>query len=82
MLTNIRRRSAAIFAAVFGPNGVGFDELLLVIGLLLIARGLWLAWEPAAYLVPGLVILWIALPSRSVFVAQHHEPEKPSRRKT
>jgi len=77
----MRHRSAAVMAALFGPNGLERDELLIVVGLALLARGFWLAWPPAAYIVPGALILWMALPSRSAFIVRKPEgPEKPSRR--
>lgn len=78
----MRTRSAAIVAAVFGPHGIGRDEALITVGLLLLARGLWLAWPPAAYMVPGAIILWIALPSRTVFLVRSPEPDKAMRRTT
>lgn len=78
----MRTRSAALLAAMFGPNGFEREELLLTFALALIARGLWLAWQPGAYLVPGVVILWMVLPSRKAFVARPVEPEKKPERRT
>jgi hypothetical protein len=43
-------------------------ELLLVCALALIARGLLEVWHAGAYLVPGVVLLWIVLPTRHAFV--------------
>ena len=53
------------------------DELLLLLALALIARGLADVWQPGAWLVPGLVLLWIVLPTRRVFVVAD-----PDRRKS
>lgn len=77
----MRTHSLALVAAV--RKAIGADELLMLTALALIARGLWLTWQPGAYLVPGLVILWIAMPARSYFIARPPvmESEKPSRRK-
>ena len=69
----MRTRSAAMLAAMFGPNGFERDEILIVLALALIARGLWLVWQPGSYLVPGIVILWIALPTRSTLVSRQSE---------
>ena len=68
----MRQRSRALVAAVV--RHIGVNELGLAIALLLIARGLWLAWRPGAYLVPGLVLLWIALPSRVAFLVRPSAP--------
>lgn len=63
-------------------TAIGVDELLLVVALGLIAAGLWQAWKPGAYLVPGLVLLWIVLPARAAFVVRPPPPsEKGERRK-
>jgi hypothetical protein len=64
----MRSRSQAIVAAVM--DAVGIDELLLLTALGLIARGLWLAWRPGAYLVPGAILLWVVLPSRTAFLTR------------
>lgn len=48
---------------------VGADEAMLAIALMLIAAGFWSWWRPGAYLVPGVVLLWIALPSRVPFIS-------------
>lgn len=61
-------RSRAWLAAIFGPNGLQRDELFLLVGVLLLARGLWLAWAPAGYIAPGAIVLWIALPTRARFI--------------
>ena len=62
---------AARVAHVFG-----LDELLLAFALALIALGCWDAWRPGSYLVPGLALLWIALPVRAPFI----DPSVPKRR--
>lgn len=49
---------------------IGVDEVLLVVALLLIAAGMWQVWKPGAYLVPGIVLLWIVLPARAAFVVR------------
>lgn len=57
---------------LFGPSGIGFDEVLLFTGLALIAVGFW--WLPVlqlragALFAPGMAFVWIALPPRAPFV--------------
>ena len=58
---------------------VGAEELLLLVGLVLVSFGLWSVWKPGAFLVPGAVLVWIALPSRSPFVARPSEETKRKR---
>ena len=66
----VRRGATAV--GTFIADQIGRDELLLAGGLALVSVGLWETWRPGAYLVPGLVMLWIGLPSRAAFV------ERPS----
>lgn len=76
----MRGRSRALVAAL--ASIIGVDELVLGLALALIAAGLWQTWRPGAFLVPGIVLLWIALPARAGFITRlpgHHE--KPPRRK-
>ena len=55
---------------------IGRDEIVLVVALGLVGYGLWLtSWKPAAFIVPGLVLLWMALPPRKVFIVR---PDVPS----
>jgi hypothetical protein len=41
---------------------LGAQEVLLALALVLISTGLWQVWRPGAWLVPGIVLLYIALP--------------------
>ena len=59
---------------------IGRDEVVLFAGLALTAYGCWLVWPPAAYLVPGLVLVWMALPSRTAFIERPPAPDAKSRR--
>lgn len=72
MRSRLVRWGAAVSAVI------GLDELLLVVGLALLAYGFWLTWSPGAFLVPGAVLVWIALPSRRAFIDR---PAPPARRK-
>jgi hypothetical protein len=63
-LTRCKAAAAAIGRAF------GVDEILLTIALALIGVGMRMVWAPGAYLVPGAVLLWIALPQRAPFVAR------------
>lgn len=58
-----------------------FEEIGIVIALALIAVGFWWAWRPGAFLVPGLVILWLVLPTRRPFVVPP-DPQPPAGRKS
>jgi len=60
---------------------VGPDELALVTGLVLVAIGFWDLWRPGAFLVPGAVLLWLALPARYPFVTRHGPEPETARRK-
>ena len=39
-------------------------EACLAAGLLFLARGLWLIYPPAMWLVCGVVLIWLAMPER------------------
>lgn len=57
------------------------DVILLVLALGLIAVGLWQCWRPGAFLVPGVVLLWIAVPARRPFVVRDSDlTDRPSTR--
>ena len=60
---------------------IGRDEIVLVVALWLVGYGLWLTpWQPAAFIVPGVVLLWIALPPRKMFIQrQPAQPASPRR---
>ena len=46
------------------------DEVVVLVGLALVTAALWPRFEQGALLVPGLVLLWVALPTRDGFVAR------------
>lgn len=71
MRQRIARACKTCAAAIAGI--VGVDELLLVVGLVLITAGLWPVLDAVAFAVPGAVVLWIALPQRSPFVHRSTE---------
>jgi len=50
------------------------DVVLLILAVALIAAGCWSWWRPGAFVVPGLVLLWIALPTRTRFVHREGGP--------
>ena len=56
---------------------VGVDELLIGAGLGLVTAGLWSLVQQAALMAPGLVLLWIALPQRTTFVARGVSEKRP-----
>jgi hypothetical protein len=62
-------------------SAVGMDELLLAVALVLLTAGAWPVLEWVALVIPGAVLLWVALPSRAPFVARGSaEPPDASRR--
>jgi hypothetical protein len=40
-------------------------EACLVAGLLILVRGVWLIYPPAAWIVGGLILIWLSIPPRS-----------------
>lgn len=59
------RRLGSAVAAVVVSN---LDELVTVIGLVLVTVALWPSLERAALVVPGAVLVWIGMPVRKAFV--------------
>ena len=49
---------------------VGLDGFLFIVALLLITAGLWPWCGWGALLVPGAVLLWVVVPSRSPLVTR------------
>lgn len=75
--SRLARLRAAIAAAV------GIDELLLAAGLVLITVALWPVVNVSALLAPGVVMVWIALPTRAPFVPRATPPaDAPARRRS
>jgi hypothetical protein len=56
---------------------IDVDVILLALAVGLIAIGFWDWWRPGAFVVPGLVVLWIVLPSRRPFVVRDQQPSDP-----
>jgi hypothetical protein len=74
----LRARSLALWKAL--ASVIGPDEILLVVALTLVTVALW-PWVGQGALLPaGLVLLFVALPSRAPFVHRQPIPEKPTRR--
>lgn len=77
----MRPRVERVFAAVSAV--IGADELALIGALALLVVGLWPIVGRCALIVPGIVWLWLALPSRHPLVSRPPvAPEKPARRTT
>lgn len=57
--------------------GIGLDEVLFVVALLLLAAGLWSLVGWPALIAPGAILLWVTLPTRRPFVDR---PARPARR--
>lgn len=65
------RTYRAVLAAIV--SAVGPDEIHFWLGLALLSAGLWMVWAPGACLAPGLVLVWVSLPTRAPFVARSHQ---------
>lgn len=57
-------------------HAIGIDEIAVTLALALIAAGFWSWWRPGAFLVPGVVLLWLCLPARSVFIIRPKRGER------
>lgn len=68
----MRARSLALWGAL--TSIIGVDELLLTLALTLIVVALWPVIGRIALLVPGVCLLYVALPQRSPFL---HQPPSP-----
>lgn len=55
---------------------VGRDEVMLLAGLCMVAKGVSMVWAPGAWLVPGLILLWAFMPPRPSFLVG--SPAKPT----
>ncbi len=73
LLPRVRTLLTALWQALVAA--IGLDEIVLALALGLIGLGCWMVWKPGAFLVPGLVLLWLALPPRAPFV--NRPPDKP-----
>lgn len=85
----MRRMSALGLVVWRGVTAfLGPEEAVLLVALVLVTVGLWplaARWAGSgwtALLVPGLVLLWLALPSRAPFVIRDSAPTKPTGRNT
>lgn len=72
-------RALVVGLAASIQNAVGLDEILVSIALVLVTVALWPTFARGALLAPGLVLLWVALPARSVFLIPP-PVDKPKRR--
>ena len=60
--------------ATWCSSNIDVDDILVAVGLALLARGCWLVTPAAGWIVPGAILLWWALPQRPRFLA----PKPPS----
>lgn len=61
-------RRAAVRAWI--GSMIGVDELLLAVALTLVTVGSWPLLGRGALVVPGIVLLWIVLPTRGTFIVR------------
>ena len=66
---------AVTTVGVAGLQEIGVREVLLAVGAWCLARGL-ATWSPAAwYLVPGVLLVWLAIPTRRFPIVWGRAPE-------
>lgn len=58
-----------------------WDETLLIAGVLLVAAGCCFFYWPLALIISGLVLIWLALPSRRPFILPPSSQDRPSRKR-
>ena len=58
---------------------LGLAECLLLVGVGLVTGALWPAYGRLALLPAGVLLIWIALPSRTAFVVRPVVSKKPRR---
>jgi len=75
----MRQRSAVFARVAAGFVSAQRQELLVALAIGLLTYGLWPVIGRPALIVPGLVILWVALPTRRRFVEPMPAPP-PARR--
>lgn len=75
-----RRAAAAAAVRVWIGSMLGVDELLLAVALTLVTVGSWPLLGRGALVVPGIVLLWIVLPTRGTFIVRPTATEKKSDR--
>ncbi len=56
------------------PPRFDATDIVLAVALGLLAIGCGLVWLPGAFIAPGLVGLWLTLPSRAPFVSRPLKP--------
>lgn len=61
-------------------SAVDAADIWIAIALGLISYGCWDLYRPAAFIVPGVALLWIALPPRPPFFDRTEPAKKPQRR--
>ena len=49
-------------------KAIGLDDAIVLAGIALIAVGCWEAYRPASFIVPGILLVWYALPTRPPFI--------------
>jgi hypothetical protein len=60
---------------------IDVDDLALVGALTLLTVGLWTLVGRSALIVPGVVGVWVTLPSRQPFIVRPSAPERADRKK-
>ena len=73
LVSSLRRVAVAV------AGEVGRDEVMLLVALGLIARGLWEVWPPGVWIAPGVALLWVYLPARVMFVVRPDQKQQARR---
>jgi Na+-transporting methylmalonyl-CoA/oxaloacetate decarboxylase beta subunit len=54
------------------------DDVMILLGLLLVGVGLWRIYQPLALVAIGAVLLWTFLPARPPWIERSTKPERRS----
>lgn len=78
-LHNAWRSSAGAVARVgtILADAIDKEDVLTLLGLILVASGLWSVSRAAALLVPGAILLWMFVPSRPPFIERAPRERRP-----
>jgi divalent metal cation (Fe/Co/Zn/Cd) transporter len=67
-------RGAAV-ALLWALDTIGEVEIVTLVGLTLLAIGLWWLSPAAALIVTGLILLWVVLPARLPFIVRRDKKD-------
>lgn len=73
MISRLRKAWTQSVRAVSGAltivaTAIDKEDLLTLVGLVLVASGLWYVSRAAALILPGLILLWMFIPTRPPWI--------------